>query len=113
VRGGIMHELEWQGHAAMGAGSAAEATTLATGFPAPIDLMLIDVLLGRDDGVALARDLSQRLPDARILLITGFVPGTGDATLPFPVLAKPFTGEALAHAIAEVVAAPVVHARSG
>ena len=107
VRGGIVHELEWQGHAAMGAGSAAEAIRLATGFPKRIDLILTDVLLGRDDGVALARELSLRLPAARTLLVTGFVPGSDDATLPFPVLAKPFTGEVLAERIAEVIAAPV------
>jgi two-component system cell cycle sensor histidine kinase/response regulator CckA len=104
VRGGIVHELEWQGHAAMGAASAAEAFQLAAGFPAPIDLILTDVMLGRDDGVALGRDLAARLPGARVLLITGFVPGTGDATLPFPVLTKPFTGEALARSIAKVMA---------
>jgi two-component system cell cycle sensor histidine kinase/response regulator CckA len=103
VRGGIVHELEWQGHAAMAAGSTKEAIQLATGFPGRIDLIVTDVLLGRDDGVALARDLSARVPDARILLVSGFVPGTGDATLPFPVLAKPFTGEALARRIAEVM----------
>ena len=105
VRGGIVHELEWQGHAAMAAGSAAEAIQLATGFPGRIDLILTDVLLGRDDGVALARDLAARIRDARVLLVTGFVPGTADATLPYPVLAKPFTGEALAQHIAQVVAA--------
>jgi signal transduction histidine kinase len=110
VRGGIVHELEWQGHAAMGAASAAEAIQLAAGFPAPIDLVLTDVMLGRDDGVALGRDLAARLPGARVLLITGFVPGTGDATLPFPVLTKPFTGEALALSIAKVMAKPSVGA---
>jgi signal transduction histidine kinase len=104
VRGGIVHELEWQGHAAMGAASAAEALQLASGYPARIDLILSDVLLGRDDGVALARDLAARLPETRILLITGFVPGTGDGTLPFPVLTKPFNGEALALSIAGVMA---------
>jgi signal transduction histidine kinase len=106
VREGIMHELEWQGHAAMGARSAVEATSLATGFPSRLDIILTDVLLGRDDGVVLARDLSVRVPDARILLVTGFVPGSDDPTLPFPVLTKPFTGEALAQAIAEVMAGP-------
>jgi two-component system cell cycle sensor histidine kinase/response regulator CckA len=108
VRGGIVHELEWQGHAAMAARSAAEAVRLVTGFPGRIDLLLTDVLLGRDDGVALARDLASRVPDARVLLVTGFVPGTGDATLPFPVLVKPFTGEALARAIAEAMSAPAL-----
>jgi signal transduction histidine kinase len=113
VRGGIVHELEWQGHAAMAAASAAEAIQLASGFPAPIDLILTDVLLGRDDGVALARDLASRLPGARVLLITGFVPGTGDATMPFPVLAKPFTGEALALSIAKVMARGAQSAPTG
>jgi CheY-like chemotaxis protein len=103
VRSGIVHELEWQGHAAMGAASAAEAIRLATGFPGRIDLFLTDVLLGRDDGVALARDLARRIPRARVLLITGFVPSGADTTLPFPVLAKPFTGQALARRIAEVM----------
>jgi CheY-like chemotaxis protein len=88
----------------MGARSAAEAVQLASGFPAPIDLILTDVMLGHDDGVSLARDLAGRLPGARVLLITGFVPGTGDATLPFPVLTKPFTGDSLALSIAKVMA---------
>jgi two-component system cell cycle sensor histidine kinase/response regulator CckA len=107
VRGAIVHELEWQGHAAMAARSSAEAIRLVTGFPGRIDLVLTDVLLGQDDGVELARDLSARMPDARTLLVTGFVPGTGDATLPFPVLIKPFTGEALARAVAVAMAPPV------
>jgi len=112
VRGGIVHELEWQGHAAMAARSAAEAIRLVDGFPGRIDLVLTDVLLGQDDGVVLAGDLAARRPEARILLVTGFVPGTGDATMPYPVLVKPFSGEALAQAIADAMA-PHVQAAAG
>jgi two-component system cell cycle sensor histidine kinase/response regulator CckA len=104
VRGGIVHELEWQGHAAMAAASAPEALQLATGYPGRLDLCIVDVALGRDDGVSLAHGLEARLPGARILLITGFVPTAEATSLPFPVLIKPFTGEALARAIAEVLA---------
>jgi CheY-like chemotaxis protein len=106
VRAGIVHELEWQGHAALAARSATEATHLVAGFPGQVDLLLTDVLLGRDDGVPLARHLAQLVPDLRVLLVTGFVPAGGDAPLPFPVLAKPFTSEALAEAIGRVMTQP-------
>jgi DNA-binding NtrC family response regulator len=104
VRGGIAHELEWQGHAALAASSAADAMQLATGYPGRLDLFIIDVALGREDGIALAHALAARVPGARILLVTGFLPNAEGTSLPFPVLIKPFTGEALARSIAEVLA---------
>jgi two-component system cell cycle sensor histidine kinase/response regulator CckA len=103
VRAGVVHELQWQGHAALAAASSADAMQLAAGYPARLDLFIIDVALGREDGVALGRALTARIPGARVLLVTGFVPSEA-TSLPFPLLAKPFTGEALARAIAEALA---------
>ena len=74
----------------------------------------------RAAGVPLARDVVRAIVDDETFhgkvgweLFALLLRGDGDASLPFPVLAKPFTGEALALRIAEVIAATPVVSGSG
>jgi two-component system sensor histidine kinase HydH len=57
------------GHETRRAGSCAEARTQAA---AGFELALVDLRLPDGDGIALARDLKEMVPDAEIILLTGY-----------------------------------------
>jgi PAS domain S-box-containing protein len=74
---------------------------------AGFDLLLSDITLGAGiDGHELARRVDLLYPALRVLLTSGYsqhVAGTGSGGVPlrWPVLAKPYTRQDLAHAIAQ------------
>ncbi len=101
---GVVSELEWQGHAVWPATSGSEARVVASAFPAgSMHLILCDLLLGAEHGITVAREISVLRPEARVLVMTGYVPEGAAVTLPYPVLAKPFSGAELAAKIDEVL----------
>jgi DNA-binding response OmpR family regulator len=61
--------LEFEGYNVLEAPSAAAAEDLAAADP--IDLFLLDVHIGADDGLALMRSLRAREHDAPVVLFTG------------------------------------------
>jgi two-component system OmpR family response regulator len=61
--------LEFEGYNVLEAPSAAAAEDAVAGDP--IDLFLLDVHIGADDGLALMRSLRAREHDARVVLFTG------------------------------------------
>ena len=79
------------------------ATRRGTGF----DLLFSDITLGAGiDGQELARRVDTLYPALRLLLTSGYshhVAGSGSGGVPlrWPVLAKPYTRQDLAHAIAQ------------
>lgn len=86
------------GYTVLEAGTADEAVaTIRSGQP--IQLVITDVVLPGVRGTTLAKELSQRQPPVKILLISGYLDASesGDATefqnLPF--LKKPFTSKTL------------------
>ncbi|MBN2799415.1 MAG: response regulator [Deltaproteobacteria bacterium] len=85
------------------AGDLAEA--LARAAERPPELLVCDVMLPGHNGLELAQELLERHPGTRVLLITGYSPEelTADALDRFPLLAKPFTGDELQRAVAEVM----------
>ncbi|HYM72127.1 MAG TPA: response regulator [Stellaceae bacterium] len=95
--------LERAGHIvdSVGDGAAALALALDTDF----DLLLADVVMPGLDGIALAREVTQRQPGIRVMFITGFAAVVLHENLLTPnrprVMAKPFH---LRHLIAEVEA---------
>jgi hypothetical protein len=64
-----------------------------------VHLLLTDVVLPRMDGRELAERVTQRRPDTRVLLMSGYAAGfeTGMASARWHtrLLAKPFTGQTL------------------
>lgn len=95
--------LERAGHVVDSVGDGAAALALADG--ADFDLLLADVVMPGLDGIALAREVTQKQPGIRVMFITGFAAvvlheNLFTANRP-RVMAKPFH---LRHLIAEVEA---------
>lgn len=67
-------------------------------------LLLTDVSMPGMDGEELAREITRRRPQVRVLLMSGFPKQSG--SLPWPVITKPFSPEKLLEEIRRVVAPP-------
>jgi two-component system cell cycle sensor histidine kinase/response regulator CckA len=79
-----------------------EARRICADHDGPIDLALVDVVLGDGRGDALAGDLRARRPSLQVILMSGYAAGAlgaGGATPP-RLLAKPFTPSELRAAVA-------------
>ncbi len=75
----------------------------------PIQVLITDVrLTGNVNGCQLARDLHQRQPSMRIIIISGDVPTTISGLEPgsYWTLGKPFTNDALKDLVKFVLGAP-------
>jgi len=99
--------LRDQGYKVIAAGSGAEALDLARSHPAPIDLLVTDVVMPGMDGRELADRLGPVHPETRCLFMSGY---TDDAVVRrgvreegMPFLQKPFTIDALALKVREVL----------
>jgi DNA-binding response OmpR family regulator len=96
VRLVVRVSLETRGHSVLEAGSLAEARAqLALDG---VDVVLVDVHVGEEDGLGLVRELAAR--GVRAMIVSGTMPighpyGAGEAA----VLVKPFTPEALVAAV--------------
>src|SRR6266852_8557637 len=103
-----------RGYEVLEAGDGEEALRVADAHPAPIHLLLTDVVMPRLNGVELAGQLSRRRPDTKVLYMSGFAvvgaqhdllsgPGLepGD-----PILPKPFNTETLTRKVREVLGFP-------
>jgi len=107
----IRRVLTRHGHTVLCATNSAEALLLCNTYPEPIDLLLTDLRMPGGGGAELAVRVNEVRPGLRALLMSGFAdgnalgieptPGLADA----PVLAKPFTPQALADAVDHALAA--------
>lgn len=70
------------------------------------DLIVTDQLMPGMTGAQLARHVRASAPDLPVLIVTGFAEMAGADMTAFPVLHKPFTGDALAHALGRLDARP-------
>jgi CheY-like chemotaxis protein len=77
------------------AASPLEALTLVKGHPAPIDLLVTDVVMPEMHGPALAREIVALRPTVRVLYISGYsendISDQGVIDPGLDVLQKPFT----------------------
>jgi len=72
-----------------------------------IDLLFADIVMPGMNGVALALHLSDRRPDIRVLLTTGYGAALLDEqSRHYPVIGKPWRSEEVAAAICGVAAQP-------
>lgn len=110
VRAVVREILEMQGHEVIEARHGAEALTLEAGHEGPIHLLLTDVVMPEMSGRELAQRLLPLRPEMNVLYISGY---TDDAIVRHGVLgagmaflSKPFTPDALAAKVREILDAP-------
>ena len=84
-------------------GTASEALEFLRGTK--VDLLLTDVVLGKSDGLQLARDARQVQPTLKVLFMTGYGRGKLDE-LGLPHLSKPFAAGELLTRIRQVLGQP-------
>lgn len=103
--------LEQEGYTVLLADTAAEAERLCADMPSRIQLMLTDVVMPGISGRDLARRVTHRAPNIRVLFMSGYTDnviaqgGTLEPGLAF--LQKPFTPVALGQKVREVLDSPV------
>jgi DNA-binding response OmpR family regulator len=91
--------LEQAGYSVLTLDKGREALDMVAGVA--IDLALIDVNMPRMDGIAVGREIRKKLPNCKILLITGSAAGSDRIIaartegLEFDVVAKPIPPEEL------------------
>jgi PAS domain S-box-containing protein len=108
----VRRVLERYGYKILLASNGTEALAVEQSHPAPIDLLLSDVVMPELGGPDLVQRLSHRRPRMKVLYMSGFerrVAKTVGAVTPgVAFLAKPFTPEELARKIREVLDRPPV-----
>jgi PAS domain S-box-containing protein len=107
LRNIVREILEASGYTVIEARHAAHALEIAEGHSAPVHLLITDVVMPGMGGSDLATHLAASHPETRVLYMSGY---TDDAVVLHGVLAadvaflqKPFTGEALARKVREVL----------
>jgi two-component system cell cycle sensor histidine kinase/response regulator CckA len=102
VRGVASRVLRDAGCDVIEAATSDEARRLCAEHDGPLDLALVDVVLGDGRGDALASHLREQRPSLQVILMSGYAAGAlgaGGATPP-RLLAKPFTPSELRAAVA-------------
>jgi PAS domain S-box-containing protein len=93
--------LEDLGHIVYPAGSGAEALQILATHP--VDLLVTDYAMPQMNGAQLAEAVRDERPDLRVLIATGFAELAQGAHATLPRIAKPFTQEELARAVADAI----------
>lgn len=86
--------LKENGYQVLPASTGDEALILIRECASSIDLLVADVVLPHVSGIALAHKLKKRIPEIKVLLMSGYGQILHD-DVGFPVLSKPLTPEAL------------------
>jgi two-component system cell cycle sensor histidine kinase/response regulator CckA len=107
VRSAVREILQLAGYLVLEASSGEEALRICTGHEGPIHLLLTDVGLPVMSGPEAARRLARLRPKMRVLYMSGY---SDNALICHAVveqgvafLQKPFTPDALAHKVREVL----------
>jgi CheY-like chemotaxis protein/two-component sensor histidine kinase len=107
VRQMVAHILRRQGYQLLVAASGPEALLLAERHPGPLDLVLTDVVMPGQSGPELIEELRRRAPRLRAIIMSGYAPDTalrhGMPEGAHNFLSKPFTPDALARRVREVL----------
>jgi DNA-binding response OmpR family regulator len=94
--------LELEGYRVLEAATTAEANAVLAGDT--VDVLLLDVHLGRESGLELLRELRRAGSTLPVVLLTGSVGEEGrDADLASDVIGKPFELEALTASVGRLV----------
>ena len=98
--------LRHAGYAVLEAQNGADALTLLEEQPAPVDLVVTDVVMPHTGGPALVERLRARLPDIPVLYMSGYAVDTevaDEATADTAHLQKPLTRSALLAEVATLL----------
>jgi CheY-like chemotaxis protein len=107
VRQLASHVLRRNGYAVLEAANAGEALLIGEKHEGSIDLLLSDVVMPRVSGADLARRLKTLRPTMKVLFMSGYTEEAmaqhGLLDLPFALLEKPFTPQALLTEVRETL----------
>jgi two-component system cell cycle sensor histidine kinase/response regulator CckA len=107
VRTLVCETLQREGYRVIAAADPEEARRVAEHHRAPIHLLITDVIMPKVSGRELADQLRQRLPDLKVLFMSGYtdnaVLNSGILQKEVAFLQKPFTPAALAEKVREVL----------
>jgi CheY-like chemotaxis protein len=95
-------ELKENGYEVLTASSGDEALTLIRESAPSIDILVADVVLPHVSGIALAHKLKKRVPEIKVLLMSGYGQILHD-DVGFPVLSKPLTSEVLMERVKDLL----------
>ena len=102
--------LEGQGDVVLQASNGQEAIQVAASHPDQVHVLLTDLIMTGISGKALAEELTQVLPDLKILFISGYtdelIAEHGMLEPGVVLLQKPFRPFELAHKVRQVLDAP-------
>jgi CheY-like chemotaxis protein len=103
----IREVLEERGYTVLAASDGEQALALVGERTGPIELLLTDVVMPKLGGAGLARRVAELRPEIRVLYMSGYSNGAvsrqGVLTPGVTLLEKPFTGDALARAVRQVL----------
>ena len=98
--------LAENGYTVLEAADGQEALRVALAYPQSIDLLLTDIVMPGLAGPDVAQKVSSLRPEIRVLFISGYVDSQADRGTfegVGPILAKPFTSEALLRAVRDAL----------
>jgi len=105
--------LKTYGYCVLQASTGPEALDLEERHPATIHLLLTDIILPLMDGRVLADKLKTLRPDTKVLYMSGYseerIEDAGARENAFAYLSKPFTAEALAERVRDILRGSRTH----
>jgi DNA-binding NtrC family response regulator len=103
IRGLVRKVLSRYGYDVLEASSVAHALEIAAGHPAPIHLLLSDIVMPELSGPDLAQRVVRQRPDIRVLYMSGFANRltSGAVGERVSMIEKPFTPERLGTKVRE------------
>ena len=106
VRGIAARALTLLGYTVLEAAHGVDALQIAMAHPAPIHLLVTDVVMPHLNGRLLADELRRARPELRVLFVSGYAADTftGAALQPdIPFMAKPYVPTVLARRVREAL----------